>query len=100
MTGKTFSLHDGEMGYAIDHIGDMLQHEARDVGVPARVRGINTITGTRAELEGEIVSVIKMQNRGKFLNAFVLETPQGLFTVGGQKAIKEDIAGETVTLLR
>ena len=100
MSGKTFSLHDGEMGFAIDHIGDMLHHEARDVGVPARVRGISTVTGGRAELEGDIVSVIKLQGKGKFLHALVLETPQGLFTIGGQKAIKEDIAGETVTLLR
>ena len=100
MVGKTFSLNDNEIGFALDHIQDMLVHEHKETGVPARVRGISTVTGGRAELEGEIVSVIRMTGRGKFLHALVVDTPQGLFTIGGQKATKEDIAAETITLLR
>ncbi|HVL49187.1 MAG TPA: TrmB family transcriptional regulator sugar-binding domain-containing protein [Candidatus Thermoplasmatota archaeon] len=99
MHGKTFSLNEREVGFALDHIHDLLVHERRDIGVPARIRGISTHTGSRVEIEGDIVSVIKLQGPGKFLRALVLETPSGLYTVGADRAVKEDVAAETLTLL-
>ncbi|HWG92303.1 MAG TPA: TrmB family transcriptional regulator sugar-binding domain-containing protein [Candidatus Thermoplasmatota archaeon] len=96
MTGKTFRAEGQELGFAIDHIQDRLAHEGP---VRVRITGLSTVSGARVDLMGEIVSAVRrVHPQDRFLQAFMFQTSNRVFTVGGRDACREDIAAETITL--
>ena len=96
MNNRTFTGAGHEFGFAIDNVQTRLNTEGP---VRARIIGISTMTGSRVDLTGEIVSATRRTHpQDRFLEAFMFQTENRVFTVGGRNASREDIAAETITL--
>lgn len=97
LSGRTFNATGNEFGHAISEIQNRINHEGP---LRCRLTGISTVTGSRVDLTGEIVSAVRRTfPNERFLEAFMFQTENRVFTVGGRNASREDIAAETITML-